>query len=124
MQICFLTFSYCFVDLLNAASPSSRYRPLSLLYSEVSFDRRYEPTNSHVSATASDLPIVTSSNNFDVLLLYVVLSLKSSDFLACMIVCFSLCVRFPYCEANVRTSYSSSDIVYKGIYFVFDYSSC
>ena len=78
LQIWFLTFSYCFVDLLNAASPSSRYRPLSLLYSGVSFDMRYEPTNSHVSATASNLPIVTSSNDFDVFLLHIVLSLKTA----------------------------------------------
>lgn len=97
---------------------------VSLPYSEVSFDRRYEPTNSHVSAAPSNLPTVMSSNDFDVFLLHLVLSLKNSDFFACMIVCFSLSVRLPYCEANVRTSYSSSHIVYRGIYFAFDYSSC
>ena len=79
-------------------------------YSGVSFDRRYDPTNLHVSAP-SKLPIVTSNNDFDVFLHQVVLALKSSDFLACVMISFSFSVMLSYCEAKDSASFnSSSDI--------------
>ena len=98
LQMCFFTFSIFLGVLLRATSPSSRYKPMLLPTTGVSFDRRYEPTSSHVSAP-SKLPMVTSNNDFDSLLHHAVFSLKSRDFLALMMF-FSSSVIVSYLEAN------------------------
>ena len=71
----FERFADVFLNVFN------RYKPMLLPTTRVCFDRWYEPTSSHVSAR-SKLPMVTSNNDFDSLLHHAVLSLKSRDFLA------------------------------------------
>ena len=87
LQMCFLMFSICFGVLSSAASPSSLYRPKSVLYSGGNFDSRYKPTNSHVSVS-SKLPIVTSKSNFDVFLHHVVFWLNNTEVFAWMMMFF------------------------------------
>ena len=99
-------FSISLGVLLRAASSSSRYKPMLLPTTGVSFDRRYEPTSSHYK-----LPMVTSNNDFDSFLYHAVFSLKSRDFLALMMMFFSSSVIVSYLEANSRAFVKrSSDI--------------
>ena len=85
--------------LLRAASPNNRYKPMLLPTTGASFDRRYEPTSSHVSAP-STLPMVTSNNDIDSLLHHAVFSVKIRDFLALMMMFFSSSVIVSYLEVN------------------------
>ena len=70
------------------ARPSSLYRPMLFPTTCVSFERRYKPTSSHVSAP-SKLHIVTSNSDFVSLLHHVVFPLKSNYFFALMMMFFS-----------------------------------
>ena len=65
----------------------------------VSFDSRYKPTSSHVSAP-SKLPMVTSNSDFVSLLHHAVFPLKSIDFFALMMMFVSSSVILSYWEAN------------------------
>ena len=75
-QMYFLIFSISLGVLLSAARPSSLYRPMSFPTTGVSFDSRYKPTSSHVSAP-SKLPMVISNSDFVSLLHHAVFPLKS-----------------------------------------------
>ena len=86
-QMYFLIFSIS-LGVLFYARPSSQYRPMSFPTTGMSFDSRYKPTSSHVSAP-SKLPIVTSKSDFVSLLHHAVFPLKSIDSFALMMMFFS-----------------------------------
>ena len=88
-------FSGCFVERRKTVM----YRPMSFPTTGVSFDSRYKPTSSHVSAP-SKLPMVTSNSDFVSLLHHAVFPLKSNDFFALMMMFFSSSVILSYWEAN------------------------
>ena len=112
----------CEVFLIRSASlrvvplwtirPSSVYRPISffLYRSSGRLARAYVTTSSHISVP-SKLPIVTSKRSALFFFTHSLSSLKSSDFLACMMTLSSSSVISVDCLAKLSASLSIFSLI-------------